>query len=169
MSRLNDETLRAVGQCAIEFSAFDELLTAMAADVLECNDWEIAQYLTSSRLTAGPKLQRIEEVCNILAKLYRLEDTHPHKAMLQEIKVAQGAITERNTVIHGELKRKHGKAPIVQLRKHVVEMSPDALSIIVDKINRSGDSLVEAYQHFMDTVHKARKEEDALKNRGRGS
>ena len=119
MPILDDETLREVGRYAIEFNTLDELITALAVAILECTEWDIGQHLTE-RLTVGHKLDRIKEVCTILAKAHGLLDTNLHKALIEQLGLAKGIIAERNTVIHGELTIKHGKRTIIRLKKQTV-------------------------------------------------
>jgi len=71
MSMLDDETLREVGRFAIEFVTLDELITNLAASILECTEWDTAERLTAN-LTLGRKLDLIGEVSKQLATTYGL-------------------------------------------------------------------------------------------------
>ncbi|MGA2880865.1 MAG: hypothetical protein ABSG13_18095 [Bryobacteraceae bacterium] len=155
MSMLDDDTLREVGRFAIEFNTLEEVITMMAGAILECTEWSVAQSLTE-RLTDGPKLDRVKQMCGLLAKAHGLEKTSPHKALLRQIGIAKGVVSERNAVIHGELTVKRGKPPTVQLRKQAVELSPRALSALVRKIDGVAGGLATAYLDFMIAVEESR-------------
>jgi hypothetical protein len=155
MSRIDDGTLREVGRFAIECSTFDALITQLAADIIECTESSIAKHLTE-QLTLGRKLERIKKVCTMLATAHGLLDTNSHKTLLDKIGLAETVANHRNTVIHGEVTNKRGKAPTIQLKKQSVELSPSALSVEIDKIDRASDVLVTAYIDFMSEIRQAR-------------
>ena len=155
MSILDDETLKEVGRYVIEFTTLDELITALAAAVLECAEWDIGKHLTG-HLTVGRKLDGIQKVCHILAKAHGLLDTRLLKTLLGKIALAREIIDKRNAVIHGELTIKHGKRPTVRSKTATVELGPNDLSVLVQQINRATDGLVAAYYDFMDAVYQAR-------------
>jgi hypothetical protein len=152
---LDDETLKEVGLFAIEFSTLDKLIATLATAILECTEWNIAQYLTE-RLTDGRKLEQIEAVSKKLANAHGLLDADVHKVLLEQIGLAKGIVDERNTVIHGEVTIDQGNRPVIQLKKQAVEVSPRALSELVEKIDRVAYGLITAYVDFMDAVYKAR-------------
>src|SRR5579859_5307667 len=102
MSILDDETLKEVGRYVIEFTTLDELITELAAAVLECAEWDIAKHLTG-HLNVSRKLDGIKKACDILAKAHGLLDTSLHKALLERIVLAKEIVNERNAIIHGEL------------------------------------------------------------------
>lgn len=155
MSILDDETLKEIGRFAIEFGNLDEMINTLACAILGCTEWDIAQHLTE-RLTNGPKLQRIAKVSGILAKAHGLEDTDFYKALLEQIRHAERIVTERNTIIHGEVSVERGKPPIVQLKKKPdVELTPRALSTLVQKINGVTEGLSTAYTDFMIAIEEA--------------
>jgi hypothetical protein len=155
---LDDETLKEVGRYVVEFNTLEELITALAAAIFECSEWGTAEYLR--KRDTRQKLDQIQEVCKILAGAHGLQESPLRRALSDQITEAKTILSERNTVIHGELTIKHGERPIVQLRKAqnspVVVLSPGALSVLVQKISRTTDGLLTAYYDFMDAVDKAR-------------
>ena len=153
MSLLDDETLKEVGRVTIEFNTLDELITVLAAAIFECTEWSTAEYLRKH--FTGPKLEQIKGVCNILADAHGIRTTS-HRALLDQIELSEAILKERNTIIHGELTIENGKRPRVHLKKSTVELSPQTLSELVQKINRATDGLLTTYYDFMDAVYKAR-------------
>jgi hypothetical protein len=156
MSQLDDATLMELGRFAIQASGFDELITTLAADVLECAEWRVALERTS-RMTAGPKLDQLKTICSVLAELYGV-DLQLHEAVEAQIAAARKIIEDRNTVIHGKLSFQPGKRPVFQLnKKPTVEMSQVALSEFVKRMSQCEEELWRAYLAFNDAVHKKRK------------
>ncbi len=153
---LSNETLMQVGRFAIEFNTLDELIRILAAVVLECEEWDVAQHLAEGD-TARRNVARVRKISDILAKKYGLADAELHKALLEQLSFAEEVITQRNAVIHGELTVKRGKQPIVQLKKQTpVEMSPAALSELVRKTDSVTNKLLDTHTAFMHAVYEAR-------------
>lgn len=156
ISVLDDETLKEVGRFAIEIRTLDEVITSVAGASLECAEWDIALFL-NERLTNGSKLDRIANVCAKLAKAYGLVDATFYKALVDQIGFVRKIIQERNVVIHGEVIVKRGERPTVRSKNQpVVDLSPSALSLWVQEIDRASLGLITAHTDFMDAVYKAR-------------
>ena len=159
---LDDETLREVGRLVIEFNTLEELITALAAAIFECTEWATAEYLR--KRDTSQKLGQIRDVCNILAEAYELQGKPPFTSLLSQIK-EKGTILKllkkRNAVIHGEVTIKRGERPCIQSKQSTVELSPEALSVLVQEADRATADLLAAYYNFMDAVGKAREARDA--------
>jgi len=153
MSILDDETLKGVGRFAIEFNTLDELISALAAVVLECAELDTAQHLTAD-YSVGRKLDLIRTVCKILASRYAI--AQQHEALSMQINCAKQLIGSRNTIVHGSLIIKRGARPIVQSKGEPVELSPDRLSELARQVDLATDGLTTAYYDFMDAVYRAR-------------
>lgn len=155
MPVLDDETLKEVGRFAIDVNSLDEVIATVAGASLECAEWDIA-LLLNEPLSNSRKLDRIKEVCTRLANAYGLVDTTFYKALVEQIGRVREVIHERNAVIHGDLTVKNGERPIIRLKKQTVELSPKALSVLVEKIERVSIGLITSHTDFMDAVYKAR-------------
>lgn len=150
---LDNETLKDVGRFAIEFSTLDELITNLAASILECAEWDTAERLTAN-FTLGRKLDLIGEVSKQLATTYAL--TQPYDTLLTQVGFAKRLVVDRNAVLHGSLTIRRGEHPTVQAKKDKVELTPSKLSELVGRIDSAIDGLPPAYFGFMDAVCKAR-------------
>jgi len=151
---LDDETLKEVGRFATEFSTLDELITNLAASILECTEWETAERLTAN-FTLGRKLDLIGEVSKLLATTYQL--TQPYDVLSTQVSSVKQLVEDRNTVLHGLLTVKRGEHPIVQAKKNKVELTPNKLSELARRIDAAIDGIPPAYFDFMDAVYKVRR------------
>jgi len=152
MLLFDDETLKEVGRFAVQFSVLDDLISALAALVLECGEFETAQSLTAG-LTTGRKLELMSDVCKSLAKRYPLMQ---HKELLKQLGEAKKLVDDRNTVIHGSLTIDRHECLVAQSRKGTVALTPDKLSAMVRRIERTTHGLATEYLEFMDAIHRAR-------------
>ena len=113
-----------------------------------------ADYLTDG-LTTGRKLERIKEICTILARKHGLVNANLHEKLKNEIGRATVIIDERNTIIHGQLVARRGDRPVFGLRMKTVEMTSEALTALMQRIDQAVDRLGTAYMDFMGALHDA--------------
>lgn len=153
MSLLDPETLKQVGNFAIEFNTLNDLITTLAAISLECAKFDIAEYLISD-FTAGRKLELIEKVAKMMAGKYGL--VQPYTTLKTHLLSARHLVENRNTIIHGDLTVRIGEQPIIQSKKQQVTLTPQKLAELVQQIDETLYALMTAHNEFMIAVCHAR-------------
>lgn len=150
---LNDEVLREIGRFAMEFSTLEELVAALAASILEFDNWQDAERHTQD-LSTRRRLELLGERSQQLANKYALAEQYV--ALSTQVGNVKQLNNDRNTVLHGSVTIKRGKHPIVQARKGKIKLTSQQLSKLVRRIDPAFHGLLSEYYAFMDAVYTAR-------------